>query len=178
MFSSFLLSKVRTNGSESGEKIEGDYSGSLLSSVVTGWTLGGRPPLAPSHGYELSGAGLRGLPCGGPCLQRGHRPSVLGVHAHGARAVLLRPLGCVRAVLHEDHAVVGLQPAPQLHVDLALYIHEDQTSCEADGHHNQLCPKWPFEDTFQRKENVITESLLIDLIIFPPMVPSKDHAVV
>lgn len=51
------------------------------------------------------------------------------------------------AVLHGDDAVEGLEAAPQLQVDFALDVHEDEAAREADGHHDQLGPEGPLEHT-------------------------------
>lgn len=53
----------------------------------------------------------------------------------------------LRAVLHSDDAVEGLEAAPQLQVDFTLDVHEDEAACEADGHHDQLCPEGPLQHT-------------------------------
>lgn len=53
----------------------------------------------------------------------------------------------LRAVLHSDDAVEGLEATPQLQVDLTLDVHEDEAACEAYGHHNQLGPEGPLQHT-------------------------------
>lgn len=52
-----------------------------------------------------------------------------------------------RAVLHGDDTVEGLEAAPQLQVDFTLYVHEDEAASEANGHYDQLGPKWPLQHT-------------------------------
>lgn len=124
VFSSFLLSKVRTNESESGED-RVTTPGSLLSSV-TRPGLGDRPPLARHTGMSSVGPASAGGRLGGPCLpSAGTAPASLGVHAHGARRFFSALLAVSGQFCTKIHAVVGLQPAPQLHVDLALYTAED-----------------------------------------------------
>lgn len=49
------------------------------------------------------------------------------------------------AVLHSDDAVEGLEAAPQLQVHFTLDVHEDETTYEAYGHHNQLGPEGPLQ---------------------------------
>lgn len=84
------------------------------------------------------------------CLCYWHHHCILHLRGLSARrAFLLQFFDGVWAVLNKDHSVVGFQPAPQLDVNLTLHIHEHQASCEPDGHHNEFCPKWPFEDTFE-----------------------------
>lgn len=51
------------------------------------------------------------------------------------------------AVLHSDDTVEGLEAAPQLQVDFTLDVHEDEATCEANGHHNQLGPEGPLQHT-------------------------------
>lgn len=51
-------------------------------------------------------------------------------------------LGCV---LHVDDSVEGPPPSEQLHVHLALDVHEDQSAREADRHNDQLRPEGPLE---------------------------------
>lgn len=53
----------------------------------------------------------------------------------------------LRAVLHRDDAVEGLEAAPQLQVDFTLDVHEDEAACEAYGHHDQLGPEGPLQHT-------------------------------
>lgn len=53
----------------------------------------------------------------------------------------------LRAVLHCDDAVEGLETAPQLQVDFTLDVHEDEASCEAYRHHDQLGPEGPLQHT-------------------------------
>lgn len=48
-------------------------------------------------------------------------------------------------MLYVDDTVERLQTPPQLHVYLALDVHEDETASEAYRHHHQLCPEWPLE---------------------------------
>lgn len=84
------------------------------------------------------------------CLCYWHHHCILhlwGLSAQGA--FLLQFFDGVWAVLNKDHSVVGFQPAPQLDVNLTLHVHEDQASCESNGHHDEFGPKWPFEDTFE-----------------------------
>ena len=52
------------------------------------------------------------------------------------------------AVLHGDDAVEGLEAAPQLQVDFTLDVHEDEATCRANGHHNQLGPEGPLQHTW------------------------------
>lgn len=112
----------------------------------------GTPP-APSHGDDFRGAAIRRGQRARTRLQHRHDHSILEVRVYRTRAALLLFFGSVRAILHEDHSVVGLQPAPQLDVGLTLYVHEDETACEADGHHNQFRPKRPFKDAFEIKRD-------------------------
>ena len=53
----------------------------------------------------------------------------------------------LRAVLHRDDAVEGLEAAPQLQVDFTLDVHEDEAACEAESHQDQLRPEGPLEHT-------------------------------
>ncbi|MEQ2293097.1 hypothetical protein AMECASPLE_029684 [Ameca splendens] len=56
------------------------------------------------------------------------------------------------AVLHRDDAVEGLEAAPQLQVDFALDVHEDDAACEADAHHNQLGPEGPLQHACRHRK--------------------------
>lgn len=53
----------------------------------------------------------------------------------------------LRAVLHSDDTVEGLEAAPKLQVDFTLDVHEDEAASEAYGHHNQLGPEGPLKHT-------------------------------
>lgn len=53
----------------------------------------------------------------------------------------------LRAVLHGDDAVEGLEAAPQLQVDFTLDVHEDEAAGEAYSHHDQLGPERPLHHT-------------------------------
>lgn len=86
------------------------------------------------------------------CLCYWHHHRILDIRALSARRVLLLQFfGGVWAVLNKDHSVVGFQPAPQLNINLTLHVHEDEASCESNGHHHEFCPKRPFEDTLEIK---------------------------
>lgn len=56
----------------------------------------------------------------------------------------------LRAVLHSDDTVEGLEAAPKLQVDFTLDVHEDEATGEAYGHHNQLGPEGPLKHTWGR----------------------------
>lgn len=51
----------------------------------------------------------------------------------------------LRRVLNIYDPVEGTPSLAQLHVHLALHIHEHESARETDGHHNQLGPKRPFQ---------------------------------
>ena len=55
--------------------------------------------------------------------------------------------GGVGAVLHEDDAVESLEASPELQVDCALDVHEDDAAREANRHHDKLGPKGPLHHT-------------------------------
>lgn len=152
-----FLSKVKTDESKRQEDEEGT---NIASGRYSGWGPGCTPltrlQAGPSHGDDLRGPTL----CRGQCtsgrLGCRHCPCGLGVRARLARAAPVRPLGGVWAVLHKDHTIVGLEPAPELDVDFALNIHEDQAPCEANGHHHQLGPKRPLKDTLETEERPLS----------------------
>ncbi len=51
----------------------------------------------------------------------------------------------VGAVLYKDDPVESLQPPPELQVDFALNVHEEESSSKANRHHNELGPKRPIQ---------------------------------
>lgn len=57
----------------------------------------------------------------------------------------------VGAVLYKDDPVESLQPPPQLQVDFALNVHEDESSSETNGHHYKLCPERPLQHAYGRE---------------------------
>lgn len=46
-----------------------------------------------------------------------------------------------------DDSIEGTPPLAQLHVHLALHVHEYQAPGEAYGHHDQLRPEGPLQST-------------------------------
>ena len=65
----------------------------------------------------------------------------------GAGLALRVVLVFLGAVLNRDDAVEGLEAAPQLQVDLALDVHEDEAAGEADGYNDQFGPEGPLQHT-------------------------------
>lgn len=54
----------------------------------------------------------------------------------------------VGAVLYKDDPVESLQPPPEMQVDFALNVHEDESSSKADRHHNELGPERPLQHPY------------------------------
>lgn len=113
-----FLSKVWKNESV-GERGEGEGSERVRITSVTcsGWGLGrgssGKTlPAGLSHWYNLGGPALCRRQWIRTCVRYRHHHGVLGVRVYVTREVLLLLFGSVGAILHKDHAVVGLQPAP------------------------------------------------------------------
>lgn len=40
-----------------------------------------------------------------------------------------------------------------MNVDLALDVHEHQSTCEADGHHHQFGPERPLQDSWGERQD-------------------------
>lgn len=54
----------------------------------------------------------------------------------------------VGAVLYKDDPVESLQPPPELQVDFALNVHEDESSSKANRHHDELGPERPIQHPY------------------------------
>lgn len=52
-------------------------------------------------------------------------------------------------VLNIDYSVVSLESLPQLYIHFALNIHKKKSTREADGHHHQLSPEGPLQDSWK-----------------------------
>lgn len=145
---SFLL-QVRTNKSVGERRRQATKAEAFLSVVARAakillwWSC----PPAPSNRDDFGRGALCRWQWIWTCLRHRHNHGIFDFRVHITWEVLLQFVGSVWAILHKDDTVVGLQPTPQLNVDFTLYVHEDETSREANGHHNQFCPKWPFQHT-------------------------------
>ncbi len=54
----------------------------------------------------------------------------------------------VWAVLYKDDPVESLQPPPELQVDFALNVHEDESSSKANRHHDEFGPERPIQHPY------------------------------
>lgn len=100
-----------------------------------------------SHGRYTRSACMCGAGCGDLCRWGAHlNRLVTPVGLGGSRGLgLLGAPGSVRTVLDEDDAVEGLEASPELQVDFALDVHEDEAAQEANSHHSQLGPEGPLQ---------------------------------
>ncbi|GFV30004.1 hypothetical protein TNCV_3100811 [Trichonephila clavipes] len=125
----------------------GEDSGGIVLPTHFGVVPGGRPLVHTICAIRVAGpAAVKFLLLGRESLLLALGKYVCSEFGGGEDCLLLLAT-LLRCVLHVDDAVEGSPPLEQLNVHLALDVHEDEASREPDGHHDQLGPEGPLQNT-------------------------------